>query len=668
MKPSYQKALNYLGVKTLEDLISYFPRDYQDLTIVSTIAQARPNEKVTIRARIKKIAVRYGKWRRMSIVEGLLEDQTGNIVAVWFNQPFLRHTLQEGREYYFYGKAQIYARSGQHSLQLAGPTFEIVKDDTIHTAGIIPVYELTAGITQKQLRYWLKSTLDGLGQIEDHLPELLRAKLHLPRLQRAIRDIHFPKNYKATKEARDRLAFDELFVFQLALLSYKRKLKTFPAPPIPLRTEIVAEFVKTLPFKLTHSQRLAVWEILRDLSGVHPMNRLLEGDVGSGKTVVAGLAMLCAAACDYQAVLLAPTEILAFQHYQTLLRLYQDSEFQPVLLTRSHKHGDIEGVASGRAKIVIGTHALLQEKIRFKRIGLLVVDEQHRFGVKQRSRLLQGADGSIPHLLSMSATPIPRTLALAFYGDLDISKLSEQPAGRKPIVTRLILPENRFQAYEFIRQEIERGRQAYIITPLIDESDKIQLRSAMLEAARLQKDIFPHLSIGLLHGQMKGEEKRNVMDKFKDGEHHILVSTTVVEVGVDVPNATVMVIENAERFGLSQLHQLRGRVGRSEHQSYCFLFAENMNPTTKKRLEAVVRCGDGFKLAEIDLELRGSGEIIGTRQSGFIPFRLARLSDSALIKKAKEQAEQVLDREGFLDKYPNLLAKVQMLANITHLE
>ncbi len=677
VSPQTERALRHLGISTVKDLLYYFPRDWQDLSEIQTISQIRPNEKINIRARIKKLSQYRTPRRRMNLTQALLEDQTGNIVAVWFNQPFLKNVLHEGKEYYFSGKAQIY-----ETLQLQNPSFELVKEDTIHTAGIISVYELTEGVTQKQLRYWLKQALAVLPQVREYLPDLLRNKLRLPLLAEALKHIHFPTSPDTLETARQRLSFDELFLFQLVLQSYRGRLKLLKAPLISLNTQLIKKFVMSLPFKLTASQRVAAWEILKDLKKPYPMNRLLEGEVGSGKTVVAGVAMLEVASAGWQSVLLAPTEILAWQHYETLRELFKNTNMEIALLTRSHKVNFRPPISVLRLPIVIGTHALLQEHVKFQRIGLLVIDEQHRFGVAQRSRLqTANQQGLVPHLLTMTATPIPRTLALAFYGDLDISQLRELPKGRKKVITKLVEPDKRSLAYEFVRKEIERGRQVYIVTPLIDVTEAFrppdgrlkpsatltEAKAATTEAEKLKK-IFPQFQISLLHGRLKGEEKKKIIADFNSGVIQILVSTTVIEVGVDVPNATIMWIENAERFGLAQLHQLRGRVGRSDLQSYCLLFAEDPSEITRARLEAVVNSTDGFELAEKDLELRGPGEVMGTRQSGYIPFKIAKLSDRKLIKLAKDEAEALLKNDPELAKTPLLKPKVEALAKDAHLE
>ena len=484
-------------------------------------------------------------------------------------------------------------------------------------------------------------------------------------------------------------------------ISYKQKIESLPAPAFLFDAPLIKSFVRSLPFALTDSQRLATWEILKDLQKPHPMNRLLQGEVGSGKTVVAGIAMLEVAHAGFQSVLLSPTEILAWQHFETLKKLYKNTDISLAILTRSHKevHNSPCPSLTLREGVIVGTHALLQEKVQFQNIGLLVVDEQHRFGVKQRGQLLGHKDpaGGVPHLLSMTATPIPRTLALAFYGDLSISELRQLPSGRKKIITRLVSPENRGAAYEFIRKEIAGGRQAYVVVPLVGESPHLTsptrlpdgqargeeqnnnefppldgegkegVKSVIDEQKKLQQ-IFPEFHVGLVHGRLPAEEKKLVMDDFHKGRIHILVSTTVVEVGVDCPNASIMVIENAERFGLSQLHQLRGRVGRAGHQSYCLLFTENFSEQTRQRLEAVVSSTDGFKLSEIDLKLRGPGQIMGVKQSGYLPLRIARLSDRAIIRQAKAEAQKLLENDPGLNKNPRLLEKAARLASEAHLE
>ncbi|MBI4050192.1 MAG: ATP-dependent DNA helicase RecG [Candidatus Doudnabacteria bacterium] len=699
-KPA-EKALARLNIRTIEDLLYYFPRDWQDLSEIRTIADIRPNEKITIRARIKSLSGRRTWKKRLHLTEALLEDNSGNIVAVWFNQPFLKNSLQAGREYYFHGKSTLspYGRSPVGG-QLANPSFELVKDETIHTAAIVPVYDLTEGLTGKQLRYFLKQALEEvLPQLKELLPRGLREKLALPDLSVALHNIHFPKSKVNLAAARRRLAFDELFSFQLAFLSYKKKLQTIPAPPIRFQEKLIKNFVQSLPFALTASQKVATWEILKDIAQPHPMNRLLEGEVGSGKTVVAGIAMYEVAKAGLQSVLLAPTEILAWQHYETLKKLYKNTGLRVRILTRSHKETfppHLSSPTSGeevKEGVIVGTHALLEEGVEFEAIGLLVVDEQQRFGVKQRGTLQTRRKSQIPHLLTMTATPIPRTLALAFYGDLDISRLKELPSGRKKVLTKLVPPEKRTAAYNFLRKEIEKGRQVYVVVPLVGESPHLTsptrgeeknnnefppldgegkggVKSAKLEQKKLQK-IFPEFRIGLLHGRMPakgGESKEQVMNSFRAGIIHILVSTTVIEVGVDVGNATIMLIENAERFGLAQLHQLRGRVGRSEHQSYCLLFSENPNEFTRTRLQAVVESTDGFALSERDLELRGPGEILGTRQAGFIPFKIARFSDRELIKLAKKEAEKFLEVDPKFSTSPALKTQVLALAKDAHLE
>ena len=669
LKPEHEKALQKLGIKTVHDLLHHFPRDWSDLSEIKPISEIRPGSSATIKAQVVQISDRGSRFRRIKILETLLSDSTGHVVAVWFNQPFVRNILKPGQEYFFHGKVQFYTdKKGVHTMQLQNPTYELPKSETIHMAGIVPEYPSTSKITQKQIRYWESQALLAANQITDPIPKSMRDRLKLVHLNLAIKNIHFPHSQKSLEAARRRLAFDELFIFQLAFQAQKQKIQALPAPQIPFDKQLISEFIKNLPFHLTNSQRLACFEVLQDISKNHPMNRLLEGEVGSGKTVVAGLAMYKTAHAGYQSVLLAPTEILALQHYETLKKLFAHADIEIALLTRSqkiirHPTSDI------RHLIVIGTHALLQEHVKFDNLGLLIVDEQHRFGIKQRAKLLTEDQALVPHLLSMSATPIPRTLALAFYGDLDISRLTELPTGRKKIITKLVRPDGRDIAYRFIKQELKKGYQAYVIVPLVGEEAPANIvRKTIVAESEKLRQVFSEFRIGVLHGRMKGAEKKQIMHDFKVKKINLLVATTVIEVGVDIPNATIIIIENAEMFGLAQLHQLRGRVGRSSLQSYCLLFTDSVNPDTRERLEAVVKSNDGFELSEIDLKLRGPGEVIGTRQSGFIPFKIAKLSDTKLINLAKTEAKQLLDQDPKLENFPELRPQVEALAKSAHLE
>jgi ATP-dependent DNA helicase RecG len=510
-------------------------------------------------------------------------------------------------------------------------------------------------------------------------------------LAEALRKIHFPKDKTEIEDAQKRLAFDELFLLQLQAQNIRQRLKAKTAISINFLEKETKKFVDSLPFKLTDAQRKAAWEILRDIARAQPMSRILEGDVGSGKTIVAGIALFNTAMNKRQAVLMAPTEILAIQHYETLIKLFSATPLKIALITANKKISNEiipEKAKSGNKKsktpslpdliknssILVGTHALIQDKINFTDLSLVIVDEQHRFGVKQRQKLTAISANSlnhkdiIPHFLSMTATPIPRSLALAMFGEVDISLINQMPQGRKPILTRVVDEQNRFKAYEFLREKIKDGRQAFVICPLIDPSDKLGIKSVTEEYARLNRDVFPEFTIGLLHGKLKSAEKEKIMEDFKKNKIKILVSTSIVEVGVDIPNASIMMIEGADRFGLAQLHQFRGRVGRGEHQSFCFLFAESNSPKTKERLKALEKYSDGFALSKIDLKFRGPGEIYGTAQSGFPELKIASLFDYALMKKALDWAKKIIENDPKLERYPLIKNKLDTLGDNTHLE
>jgi ATP-dependent DNA helicase RecG len=524
-------------------------------------------------------------------------------------------------------------------------------------------------------------------QTPDYLPEQYRREHGLLALAMALQQIHFPENETQLKRAEERLKFDELFPINVYVLQNRRLSQQMPAELIPFNEKMIREFVHSLPFTLTGAQKRSAWQIIKDLGKPHPMNRLLEGDVGSGKTIVAALAILNVAQAGFQSVLMAPTEILAQQHYQTFIKLFRDRPIKIGLLTHNHKHissqteslsrpAIIKAIAEGQANLIIGTQALVQDKVKFQRLGLAMVDEQHRFGVDQRQLIVDKArqtspkDQPIvsPHFLSITATPIPRTLALSLYGDLDISRIDEQPVGRLAIQTKIIPPHERPEMYEFINREIKAGRQAFIICPLIDPSDKLGVKSVTEEHKRLTDKIFPHLSIGLLHGRMAPDKRELVMRKFLDNDIQILVSTSVIEVGIDVPNATVMMIEGAERFGLAQLHQFRGRVGRDKYQSYCFLLTETESQTSIQRLQAVAASTNGFELAERDLDLRGPGEIYGYRQSGFPAFKIARLTDFPVMAKSQHTAKSILTTDPELEHHPLIQEKMRQFRESIHWE
>lgn len=646
--PIKLKALKKLGLKKISDLIFYYPFRYEDLSKIVPISHLSPHQNVTILGKIQSIKNTRTPRKQMILTHARIEDTTGTINAVWFNQPYLKDSLREGQNVYLAGRIE----SGLPPYTIKNPEYEPYKKSPVHTARIVPIYNVKSGITPKWLRYLVSFVLPLIKKIPDYLPTQIKEEYNLLALSQALLEIHFPTDWNRMKRARERLAFDEFFILQLSALKIKAKIKALKALQISLDIPLAQKFTRSLPFKLTDDQRKVAWEILKDLEKDRPMNRLLEGDVGSGKTVVAALALLQVAQAGYQGVLMAPTEILAKQHHREISKLLHPFKVSVGILTRTQK-------AKPRAKIIVGTHALIQGKTTFPKLGLIIVDEQHRFGVKQRANLKNKNTKWTPHFLSMTATPIPRSLALTIYGDLDISIIKKMPPGRKNIITKVIPPSQKREAYKFIQKIIEKGEQAYVICPLIEKSDKLGVAAAIKEYKKLKEKVFPQFEIGLLHGKLKTQEKDKAMHLFKKGEIQVLVSTAVVEVGIDVPKATMMMIEGADRFGLASLHQFRGRVRRSKKQAYCFLFTESKSPKTLKRLAALVSSRDGFELSEHDLRFRGPGEIYGTRQSGYLDLKLGSLLDINLIKKAREGAQAILEEDIDLKKYPKLKIKIE---------
>lgn len=652
--------LRKLGVQTVGDLLTFYPHRYDDFTRLRSVAELKVGEEQTAIVTVWSVGeVRLGGRRSTEAVVG---DETGNIRVVWFNQPHMARVLKRGQRIVLSGKVGFFR--GQRVWE--SPAYELWQEkDLLHTGRLVPVYPLTEGLHPRRLRETVKAALDAaVPLVEETLPEdVLRTLRLLPRRE-SIRQVHFPDNAAALAEARRRLAFEELLLLQLGVL--QRRLAWQAALGRPLQApEAVQGFLASLPFPLTKAQERALAEILADLARSVPMSRLLQGDVGSGKTVVAFAALIVASASDAQGVLMAPTEVLAEQHERNLRDLLarNGAEIAPGVwslpyLDRPLRVRMLLGGMSRRAKelvrdearqgltdILIGTHALLEESTEMPRLGLAIVDEQHRFGVMQRWRLRQ--KGFNPHMLVMTATPIPRSLALSIYGDLDLSVLDEMPPGRQPVRTRVVEPNRRHLAEEYIRRRIAEGEQAFVVCPLVRESEALEAAAATEEWRRWREEVFPELQdrIGLLHGRMTMSEKEAVMRRFRSGELAVLVCTPVVEVGIDVPNATVMLVEAAERFGLAQLHQLRGRVGRGAKASVCILIAENPSKEARERLQILEQVHDGFRLAEEDLRLRGPGEFLGTRQSGLPPLRLASLGDIALLRAAREVAQELLRRD-----------------------
>lgn len=663
------KKLQNLGLRAAEDLLFYFPFRYEDWSKILPISQLTYGSAGTCRGRVELIKNTRSFHKRKNITEALISDNSGSIKVVWFNQPFLTKILKVGDEIFLSGKVDF----DRYGIHLTSPSYEKAGagGETTHTARIVPVYRTTESLTNKQIRFLVKLVAPLAIKIGDWLSAEIKKEFGLADLNLALKQVHFPENVNFIKAARRRLKFNELFLIQLQNLLLKNNLQKSIAPKIAFHEDNTKNFTAALPFKLTDGQRQAAWEILQDLAKGAPMNRLLEGDVGSGKTVVAAIAILNVFLNGYRTILMAPTEILARQHFNTFCKLFDNLKIG--LVTRSEKMTNFEATNDGdkefiinNSDLIIGTHALIQDDIKINKLGLAIVDEQHRFGVKQRQALK--GDKESPHFLSMTATPIPRTMSLVFYGDLDISVIKELPAGRKKILTKVVPREKRDAAYEFIKKEIKNGRQVFVICPLIDVSDKLGVKSAKEEYKRLSQEIFPELKIGLLHGKMKSDDKEKVMKEFLENKINILVSTSVVEVGVDIPNATIMVIEGAERFGLAQLHQFRGRVGRSDFQSYCFLFSDSDNEEAVKRLLVMTTESDGFVLAEKDLEFRGPGEVWGVRQSGIPDLQIASLTDYAIIKEAKTAAESLIKKDPELAKYPDLRDKLGNFEKKIHLE
>ncbi len=666
--PRIAKKLAKKGIHTLEDLLFFLPRDYEDRRKVNPIGDLREGQRAVVFGEILKSGISHFSKRRIFYAH--ITDGTGFLTLKWFNfnEKVWRKLLIPGKSFYAIGEVSRFGRE----LEIIHPELiEEGDEEKISTeiGHIVPVYSSIEGVSEKHFRKVMKSAVEEYGDyLNNYIPvEILKKRKLLP-LNIAIKNLHFPDpsediNLLKREESvyHKSLAFDEFFFLELALALRKGKLKKDTGISYKTESKLVEDFLKKLPFELTSAQKRVIEEIKKDMASIYPMNRLLQGDVGCGKTVVAFISALIAIENGYQVALMAPTEILAEQHYYNFRQYAQIMGIHTALLTGgippAKKREIYHGLSTGFIDFVIGTHALFQEKVEFKRLGLVIIDEQHRFGVLQRAALRDKAKGIVPDTLVMTATPIPRTLALTIYGDLDLSIINEMPKGRKPIITKLFLEYNKQKAYEETRKELKKGHQAYVILPLIEESEKMDLKAVTTYGEYLQKEVFPEYKVGILHGKMSSYEKEKIMHAFKRNEIQVLVSTTVVEVGVDVPNATVMIIEHAERFGLSQIHQLRGRVGRSEHQSYCFLIAYkvSMESDSFKRLQVLCQTNDGFKIAEEDLKLRGPGEFLGTKQSGYLEFRKADIvRDYPILLWARESAFKLIEKDPELKNYPIL--------------
>jgi len=656
------KRLKKLGIFNIQNLVHHFPFRYDDLSQISKIVDVRPGGRYTIKAKVTQKKLKRIFRRHISIFEILAQDDTGSIVITWFNQHYLDDIFQKDKTYLFAGEIKT-----RNALQMQNPVWELVKPETVHIGRVVPVYPLTAEIFPKWLRSLLKNALDSLPAFPEYLPPETVKVNNLLSYDQAIRSIHFPKNLQDANRARKRLAFEELLFYEFKILKHKKTLRKSKSPKVSFNEPLTKKFVSSLPFQLTDSQKKSSWQIIKDLEKNYPSNLLLTGDVGSGKTIVAAIACLQAVSSGYNVAIMVPTEILALQHYKTFCSFPIFKDFEISLLTGSKKINVGKGVNGDNGpKLFIGTHALIQKNTGIDDLGLVVIDEQHRFGVSQRAFLTAEKKSLTPHLLSMTATPIPRSFALTLYGDLDISRISEMPRGRKKIITKIVTQERRKAIYTEVEKQIIAGRQVFVVCPLIDPSDKLGVKSATEEKDRLEKEVFSKNKIGLLHGRLKAKDKEKVIKDFAEHKLDILVSTTVVEVGVNFPNATVMMIEAAESFGLAQLHQLRGRVGRSEHQSYCYLLPENLTQKAKQRLEALEQKHSGLELAEIDLQLRGPGDVYGKLQSGYLQFKLADIFDTELLESAKTAAEEIFKMD--LEKYPVLKQKITAAAEAVHLE
>lgn len=685
--------LEKLGLKRVGDLLRHLPTRYEDLSKICLISDLVPGELATIQAEVISVDSRRSWHRKLFLMEAKLKDPEDNIVrATWFNQPYLKNLLPIGKVAHFAGKVTQNKKTGEPYL--LNPSFENL-DRHMHTGRLVPVYPETRGLTSKGIRFILGKILSQELELEEYMPEEILETEKLPELEKSLRALHIPDDIKEAEKAKRRFAFENLYFFQLHNIAARNRLQRFKAEKINSNLEILKELSNLLPFELTKDQKISIWDIAKDLERGSPMNRLLQGEVGSGKTAVAALASMLMAKENLQTAFLAPTEILAKQHFKTFIKLFPNFEGGIILLTSSgaslfygeslqtdiSKSKAAEILGENKALIAIGTHALIQKNIEFGNLGLVIVDEQHRFGVKQRAELIKKSKkgDKIPHLLSMTATPIPRTLSLTLYGDLDLSIIKELPKGRKTIKTLTVTTEKRLQAYEFIRKEVENGRQVFVVCPRIEppekdktpsygELSKLEIKTVKEEYEKLSKKVFPELKVASLHGRMKTEEKDKIMKSFSMGKTNILISTSVIEIGVDIPNASIMMIEGSDRFGLAQLHQFRGRVGRGIHQSYCLLFTESRNPETLKRLQAMTKTNSGFELAELDLQIRGPGQFLGENQTGLPDLAMDALRNPELVAAARKYAVLTLEKDPKLANHPKIKKLIGNLEADVHWE
>ncbi len=671
--PAVAKNLEKIGINTIKDLLWHFPLRYLDFRQIVSISKIKTGQAVTIRGQVKSVSASFAFRGRMSRSEAVVSDKTGSIKIIWFNQPYIAKALSAGDDIALAGTATYY----KNVLQLQNPIYEKLSSDSVHTGRLVPVYSGSSVISNKTLRNIITSALPYAEQEPEILPKKILKKYRLPNINKTILDLHFPDNDQELELAKNRIAFEELFVHQLAAGLQQSRQAKVSAPPIELQTEQVAKTLKTLPFQLTASQKRALWDIMQDLSSGEQMVRLLQGDVGSGKTLVAVLAALNNAISGWQTCVLAPTEILASQHYTYFKKFLPECSIGFLTKNFAESNGTnvknkaelLEKTASGSIQILIGTHAILQKEVSFNKLGLAIIDEQHRFGVNQRSFVLKQVQYQklVPHLLSMSATPIPRTLALSFYGNLKISTLYTIPSGTKKISTLLAQESDRQKIYSVLIDAIKNGEQAFIVTPRVEDSETSQIKSVKEEYEKLKSGPFKNIPMGLLYGSMKGVDKEQVMSEFSQGKIKILVATSVIEIGIDIPRASWIIIEGAERFGLAQLHQLRGRVGRAGQKSFCALFSSSGDAKNYERLKFFANCLDGFALAEQDLKQRGFGNLFGTEQSGF-SFQFSRYFTSEMAEIAQIAATALFKQDKSLARFPLLLQKIEPIISVTHQE
>ena len=668
-------SLKKLGLFKVEDLLFYFPTKYKDFSKVKKISELKIGEEASVKGKIIKAEIKKTLKTKRTIFEIIIDDGTGLIKGVWFGKSYLSKILKPGKEIYLAGKAYFDDFYGFYLLE---PIYEFESQVKLHLARIVPFYRETRGITSRFFRYLIKKILPLAKKIEDPLPKEILKRFQLPEKSQAIIWLHQPKSFSEIEKAKKRFDFENLFLFQLFLALKKKNLEKFSAPKIEIDQKFLNQILKSLPFSLTFDQKKALSEILADFRKPYPSNRLLEGDVGSGKTIVALIASMMVIKNGLQVVMLAPTEILACQHFQTAIKFFSDFGFSFGLLASKKcqifsqkevasikKENLKREIKKGNVDLIFGTHALLEEGVSFKKLGLVIIDEQHRFGVEQRKKLTE-QKGFVPHFLSMTATPIPRTLALAVYADLDLSIIKRGPKKRK-VITKIVAPQSREKVYQFIKEEIKKGSRVFVICPLIEGGKDLESHSVMAEKEKLKK-IFGEKILGVLHGKMKPEEKQKIIEAFSQGKIKILISTSVIEVGIDIPEANIMIIEGAERFGLASLYQMRGRIGRSGKLGFCFLFCEKITPSVKKRLKAISEAKDGFELAQKDLEIRGPGEVLGKRQHGVPDKIMEVLKNPEILKLSKEAVDFILKRDPYLKNYPSLKKAVLELEESLHLE